>query len=167
MANYTGTAGDDVYSGGSDDDVIEGLEGNDTLSGGDGDDQIDGGPGDDILDGGAGDDLIDSGTGVDRAYGGSGVDGLTADMTALGLVWWNLNTGSFISSGSPPAEFTGFEYLVALITGSDMDLITTHVGAYNDDVTTGAGNDTVTVYNGHDTVRLGGLGEGNDTLVID
>ena len=166
MATYSGTSGDDVYSGGAEDDVIEGFDGNDTLSGGDGDDEVDGGAGDDILDGGGGDDLIDSGTGVDIADGGSGIDGLTGDLGALSFVGWNLNTGSFLSS-SPTASFTGFEYLVALVTGSGLDLITTHTGAYDDDVTTGAGNDTVTVYNGHDTVRLGGFGEGNDTLVID
>jgi Ca2+-binding RTX toxin-like protein len=166
VATYSGTAGDDVYSGGSEDDVIDGHDGNDTLSGGDGDDLIDGGAGDDIINGGDGDDLIDSGTGVDRADGGSGLDGLAGDLSALPIVWWNLNTGSFISN-SPTASFTGFEYLAALITGPNMDQITTHMGAYDDDVTTGAGNDTVTVYNGHDTVRTGGAGEGNDTLIID
>jgi Ca2+-binding RTX toxin-like protein len=166
VATYSGTPGDDVYSGGSEDDLIEGLGGNDTLSGGDGSDQIDGGEGNDILDGGAGDDLIDSGTGVDRADGGSGIDGLTADMSALGLVSWNLNTGSWVSQSSV-GHFTGFERLVAVITGSEMDRIVTHVGAYDDDVTTGGGNDTVTVYNGHDIVRTGGFGEGSDTLIVD
>lgn len=82
MADYTGTAGNDIYAGtnqadtinggagddilgtdspdkeGNGNDVIDGGEGNDTLYGGNGDDTLIGGPGDDILKGGNGADTF-------------------------------------------------------------------------------------------------------------
>jgi Ca2+-binding RTX toxin-like protein len=60
VANYTGTAGDDIWPG---------TSGNDTASGGAGNDQLNGQAGDDILAGNAGNDTIDGGTGNDWVMG--------------------------------------------------------------------------------------------------
>jgi Ca2+-binding RTX toxin-like protein len=65
MAQYSGTAGDDVYHGTAGQDTINGAGGNDTLYGAGGNDTVNGGAGADRLDGGAGNDILDGGDGDD------------------------------------------------------------------------------------------------------
>ena len=80
MAEFNGTAANDIYSGTSSDDVIFGLGGDDTLNGAGGDDQINGGAGVDNVAGGAGNDVIT----VDAGEGGGGsVDGGTGTDTLV------------------------------------------------------------------------------------
>ena len=101
MAEYNGTAGDDIYAGGASADEIYGNGGNDQLSGGGENDTIEGGAGDDRLNGEAGhdtlygdflfggsppgNDVLDGGDGFDILFGGGGNDVLSggADSDTL------------------------------------------------------------------------------------
>ena len=85
MAEFNGTAANDIYSGTSGDDVIFGLGGNDTLNGAGGDDQINGGAGVDNVAGGSGNDVItvDAGEGAGGSVdGGTGTDTLVTALQA-------------------------------------------------------------------------------------
>jgi Ca2+-binding RTX toxin-like protein len=134
---------------------------------GSGDDRIRTGAGNDFLSLGAGDDLADVGAGVGSADGGSGIDGISADLSAVGRVIWQLQYNLFWlpDVGSPSSEaFKDFEYFVSVVTGSNNDALYTTGLALDDDITTGAGGDQIVVYNGHDVVRAG---TGHDILSID
>jgi Ca2+-binding RTX toxin-like protein len=65
MANFPGTAGNDLFFGTPGSDTMTGDLGDDKLYGLDGDDNLDGGDGDDILDGGTGSDSMTGGIGND------------------------------------------------------------------------------------------------------
>ncbi|ATC33051.1 calcium-binding protein [Caulobacter vibrioides] len=86
MADFTGTAGDDMFQGGADIDTARGGGGNDLLSGGGGNDALYGDDGADTLHGDDGEDyLYGGGTNnsdgyVDKLYGGNGFDRLYAGI---------------------------------------------------------------------------------------
>jgi Ca2+-binding RTX toxin-like protein len=65
MANFPGTAGDDLFFGTAGSDTMTGVGGNDKLYGLENDDSLDGGDGNDILDGGTGADSMTGGIGND------------------------------------------------------------------------------------------------------
>ncbi|MFC7498644.1 hypothetical protein ACFQRC_05355 [Enterovirga sp. GCM10030262] len=140
MANYEGTAGNDVHRGTADGEWLEGKDGNDELHGlgghdmlwGDeGDDQLFGGANIDHLDGGLGDDLLVGGSGNDVLRGRGGVDhyhggdddgrdqiyGTTGDravffmVDAVQGVFADLRTGVAIDGHGNRETMTGIESL--------------------------------------------------------
>lgn len=115
MANYVGTAGDDVFTGTDGSDTIDGGRGNDQLSGRGGADDIAGGDGADIIDGGDGNDFLYSAL---RLY-------------PFAYQFGGYNTGLYTVPNAPaPFVDTGSEH-DTLIGGNGADFIS---AGYGDDV---------------------------------
>ena len=122
MANYIGTAGNDIWrhhfgdsvSGLGGNDSLGGSGKNDTILGGDGDDSITGGAGIDSITGDAGIDTIDGGSENDVIDGGSGNDvlyGAAGDDNILGSGGDDVIYGDVQAPQvNPLSETTGWTY---------------------------------------------------------
>ena len=130
-----------------------------TVTTGNSNDNITVGDGDDVINLGFGDDFANFGAGNDSGDGGAGTDGFSANMaSATGAISINLQTGG-------NANFTNFEYLGTLSTGSGNDTVVTRGDvAGNETINTGSGTDTITVARGFDAVNGGA---DRDRLIID
>lgn len=173
MADFNGTAGDDLLKGTGGDDVMLGRLGDDTLQGLAGNDFLSGGGGDDVLNGGSGNDTLNGGAGQDQLLGGSG-DDLIVVSVGKSPVSDVIDGGS----GFDTLSFAGFQQQVTLIL-SDADSPITGVEAvigtsfddeiYGQRVSRGAldgadGNDIL--IGGHERDTLTG-GAGDDHLQTD
>ena len=140
MANFFGTALDDLIRGTNDADMISGLggndrlrgrSGNDSMFGGDGNDRLDGENGNDMLVGGAGVDDLNGGDGADWLEGGDGNDDLNGNL-GLDQLW----------GGAGDDKLSGEEGNDILDGGAGNDRLEGGIG--DDYLYGGAGRDTLT-----------------------
>lgn len=128
MADFPGTAGDDLIDGTATDDTIsDGGAGNDTLNGGDGDDVITTIGGADTIDGGDGTDRLVINVPINIAVGGSTVTGV--------------GSGTFIIDG-------------VVLTYQNIEGITYTGASSNEIVTFGSGNHIVNLNGGNDILFM-------------
>jgi Ca2+-binding RTX toxin-like protein len=142
VAQFVGTAANDVMAGTIANDRMEGGAGNDRINAGAGDDEIFGGLGSDILTGDAGNDRIFGEEGNDGVYGGGGDDHIDGGV------------GDDILFGDGGND--------TILGGDGNDRI--FGGTGNDIIVGGAGNDTLNGDAGDDTFVYRS-GDGNDTII--
>lgn len=157
MANYRGTAGNDIFIGTDADDVAYGFEGDDQLQGNGGNDTLVGHAGNDTLNGGAGDDWLVGGAGADQMNGGDGIDWISYEDATSSVTFNLLETNWQNTGGGGTDRAVGVENIYGSI--------------YDDSLFGNDGANTLSGQNGNDTLvgRLGddvlNGGAGNDWLV--
>ena len=156
MANFPGTAGDDMITGTADADTIG--------DGGGGQDNLNGGAGDDVITTTGGRDVVNGDDGVDRLIVDSSVftGPSTFDNVSAGLIFnWEANGALVRFSGFEAYDYTGGNAVdtVRLSSGATV----ANLGGGNDIFQQLTGTFTLDAGSGFDTLSL----EGSNGSVID